>query len=296
MPYLSEALASLEAQTFRDFEVCLWDNGSTDGSVEEAMRWIPDRLPGRVVTGHPLPLHECLARMVEEAQTELVARMDGDDVCFPQRLELELDAIQRDPSLGLIGGQCIYIGPNGKEISAREVLPSSHQEIMMQILFRSALTHPAVMFRRRAVLNSGNYSVPKPIEDVDLYMKMARQWRFRNLGEKVLKYRIHPQSVSRRENKLQAAKMIEVVASHAQENYGIGGDAYLKLRSKKSLCAIKELLRIAKYLSRKHKSKMGEIVFNPFFVSNGRCLTGQHDILSKIGFRIIEACSRFTHG
>jgi len=66
MPYLPEALASLEAQTFRDFEVCLWDNGSADGSVEEAMRWIPKRLPGGVVTGNPLPHHRCLGRMVEE--------------------------------------------------------------------------------------------------------------------------------------------------------------------------------------------------------------------------------------
>ena len=58
MPYLTEALASLEAQTFRSFEVCLWDNGSTDGSVEEAQRWIPGRLRGRVVCGNPLPRHE----------------------------------------------------------------------------------------------------------------------------------------------------------------------------------------------------------------------------------------------
>ena len=88
MPYLPEALASLEAQTFRDFEVCLWDNGSTDGSAEEARRWIPGRLPGRVVTGRPLPLHECLATMVEEAQTEFVVRMDGDDLIAPNKLEI----------------------------------------------------------------------------------------------------------------------------------------------------------------------------------------------------------------
>jgi glycosyltransferase involved in cell wall biosynthesis len=72
MPYLTEALASLEAQTFRDFEVCLWDNGSTDGSLEEARRWIPGRLKGRVVADRPLPLHECLAKRVEEARTEFV--------------------------------------------------------------------------------------------------------------------------------------------------------------------------------------------------------------------------------
>ena len=85
MPHLSEALESLASQTFKDFEVCLWDNGSTEGSVEEANRWIPDRLNGRVVSGNPLPLHECLARMVEEAGTEFVVRMDGDDVCMPDR-------------------------------------------------------------------------------------------------------------------------------------------------------------------------------------------------------------------
>jgi glycosyltransferase EpsE len=91
IPYLHEALASLKAQTFKDFEVCLWDNGSTDGSVEEARRWIPERLPGRVVIGNPLHLQECLARMVEEAKTEFVARMDGDDICMPDRFQQQID-------------------------------------------------------------------------------------------------------------------------------------------------------------------------------------------------------------
>jgi glycosyltransferase involved in cell wall biosynthesis len=95
MPYLTEALASLEAQTFKDFEVCLWDNGSTDGSMEEAKRWIPAILPGRVVTGRPLPLHECLAAMVEDARTEFIARMDGDDVCLPKRFEKQIRACQK---------------------------------------------------------------------------------------------------------------------------------------------------------------------------------------------------------
>jgi glycosyltransferase involved in cell wall biosynthesis len=105
MPFLPEALASLEAQTFKDFEVCLWDNGSIDCSVEEARRWIPCRLKGRVVTGNPLPLHECLARMVGEAQTEFVARMDGDDVCLPQRFEKQMAAMRGDSGLAAVGGR-----------------------------------------------------------------------------------------------------------------------------------------------------------------------------------------------
>lgn len=288
MPYLPEALASLEAQTFKDFEVCLWDNGSTDGSLEEARRWLPGRLRGRVVRGVPLPLHECLARMVEEAQTEFVARMDGDDVCLPERFESQISAILKNPELGIVGGQCIYIGPDGAQLPDQEVLPARHDDILTQMLFRSALTHPALLFRRAAILAVGNYRLPKPIEDFDLYLRMARSYQLMNLGNAVLKYRIHPESVSRIESVRQQAQMIEVVASHATENYGMGREKYLQLRNRKSPCAFIDLLKSAKFRERRFGAVAGGIVRSKYFVNNGRCLCGKYDVISKIALRILE--------
>ena len=77
MPFLPETLASIEAQTYQDWEVLAWDNGSTDGTIQELKRWIPSRLPGRVVTDCPLGLGLSLAQMVLRADTELCALPNG---------------------------------------------------------------------------------------------------------------------------------------------------------------------------------------------------------------------------
>src|SRR2546423_15058679 len=103
MPYLPLTLASIEAQTFTDWEILAWDNSSTDGSLEELQRWIPSRLPGRIVSGDPLPLGACLARMVSESPSEYLARIDADDLNFPDRLAKQLEVIGPPPA-GVVGG------------------------------------------------------------------------------------------------------------------------------------------------------------------------------------------------
>ena len=71
MPYLPETLASIEAQTYRDWEIVVWDNGSTDGTLDELRRWIPSRLAGRVIYGNPLSLGTSLAKLVETARSNM---------------------------------------------------------------------------------------------------------------------------------------------------------------------------------------------------------------------------------
>lgn len=292
MPYLTEAFASLEAQTFRSFEVCLWDNGSTDGSVEEAQRWIPGRLRGRVVCGNPLPLHECLARMIVEAKTQFVARMDGDDVCLPERFQLQLEALRGDPNLGIVGGQCPIMDTDGKCLGVSHPGPFSHDDILSEMMLRSALTHPALMFRREAILSAGNYTRPKPVEDLDLYLRMAGSSEFANLSQEVLRYRIHPNSICQLDLEGQQSEMVDVVAQHALAVYGMESAQYRKLRAKKSFCAISLLLRSACYRSRGDVQRLRRIVFSPSFIGIGRCLTGTRDYISKIAFRFLEASDK----
>jgi len=168
MPYLPEALASLEAQNFKDFEVCLWDNGSADGSVEEAKRWIPDRLAGKVVTGRSLPLHECLAAMVEDARTEFVARMDGDDICLPARLGKQVDFLNQNLDVAVLGAQCVPIDARGNQLHEPMHFPESFVGVLSKFLIGNAVLHPSVVFRKSSILEAGNYKLyEKPCEDLD---------------------------------------------------------------------------------------------------------------------------------
>jgi glycosyltransferase involved in cell wall biosynthesis len=292
MPYLREALASLETQTRRDFEVVLWDNGSTDGTVDEARRWIPSRLPGRVVTGQPLPLHLCLARMVEETKTEFCARMDADDVCLPRRFELELRYLEQNPAVSLVGCQIECIDGDGnrmpKEGWAR--YPVEHRDIVTQLLFNSPFSHPAILFRTGAVLQVGNYATPAPVEDIDLYLRLVQAFTVANLPSVELHYRLHAKSIcagakveNRHENLAIAA-----TAAQARRLFGIESATYLRLRHKTHPLSVWPLGQSAWYRSRKNRRRFISLVRSATFLFIGRCLTGKRDYVSKFVFKIIE--------
>ena len=288
MPYLTEALASLEAQTFRDFEVCLWDNGSTDGSVEEARRWIPSRLPGRVVTGRPLPLHKCLASMVEEAQTEFVARMDGDDVSLTIRFEKQIECFLGNKALGIVGGQCPLMDQGGKLLGVSHPGPLGHEDIVTLMMVRSALTHPALMFRRDAILDAGNYRHPKPVEDLDLFLRMAQICKFQNLSEPILHYRIHPTSICQSNLAGQSRQSIDVIDAYSKTIYGISPRDFQGLRAKKGNAAW-EMLKSAAFRSGGDYEKSYSIAMSPTFTYVGRCMTSEVDYFSKIIFKFLDA-------
>jgi glycosyltransferase involved in cell wall biosynthesis len=288
MPYLSEALGSLEGQTFRDFEVCLWDNGSTDASAEEAKRWIPGRLPGRVVTGRPLPLHECLATMVEEAQTEFVARMDGDDFSLPDRFEKQMAVMRGDSGLAAVGGQMDLMDGRGDKIGEMADYPTDFCGVLSSMLFQCPLPHPAVLMRRGKVLDAGNYQVPKPMEDFDLWFRLSGFGEMGNLPEKVLKYRITDSSITNQAKS--AGTHAEAVRGCLRNNlegrYGISKSAFDLLWAKRHPVAFLPMLRAARHISDLSGVDLRRVLARPGFLFSARCYTARWDVLSKLVYRI----------
>jgi acetyltransferase-like isoleucine patch superfamily enzyme len=284
MPYLTEALASLEGQTFKDFEILLWDNGSSDGSVQEAKRWIPSRLPGRVVTGRPLPLHECLAAMVNDSNSPYLARFDSDDICHPQRFALQIAALNSDPKLAVVGAQLRYIDEKGLLLTSRTDYPLYFHDILAQMLFQSALPHPAVMMRREKILAAGNYCLPKPVEDLDLWYRVAREGKLINLPEVLVDYRIHSASVT---------KSAQIEGTHLQAVRNcmeanipslFGGDTnnYVSISSRKKVFAAFSMLKWARSIARIADVPVYRVLKSPFFLFSARAYTQKQDYISKL--------------
>ena len=297
MPFLTEALASLEAQTFKNFDVCLWDNGSTDGSVDEAQRWIPGRLKGRVVTGNPLPLHECLARMVEETQTEFVARMDGDDVCLLERFELQLQEMQRNPGLAALGAQRVEIDAEGKSLPKGVAMPVCFSDVLSRLLVVNALLHPTIMFRRSAILSAGNYGLcEKPCEDYDLWLRVAKNFELRNSERVFLKYRVHEGGIitgARRAEALVKPNM-ECICRHVQELFGIDTVNYRRLREKQVALAFPILLKAAGKISTRTGARLARVLGSTEFLYSARCLTRKGDLASRALWGVFERV--LSHG
>jgi glycosyltransferase involved in cell wall biosynthesis len=284
MPFLTETLASIEAQTFRDFTVIAWDNGSTDGSVAELERWIPGRLKGAIVTDRPLGIGASLAEMVKMARTEFCARIDSDDVNLPTRLEQQMAFMEQHPEVAVVGTQVTKITGTGGDHGYNVRLPLSHEDIMHRMLYAWVMYHPTVLFRREAVLEAGNYRDIQPVEDYDLWMRVAVQRKLANLDLSLVKKRMLDSNVTRsaaREGQLESATL-NCFATNAPGLFGCSTEDALKLRSKQSLFLLPALWRTIHSLCRKQGGTVAQRFKTPSLQEAVAHLIRRRDFVTRL--------------
>ena len=286
MPFLPETLASIEAQTYQDWEILAWDNGSTDGTLQELKRWIPSRLPGRIVTDCPLGLGLSLAQMVLCSSTELCARIDADDINMPDRLERQVAFLRENPQIAVVGSQQELIDQAGQSLGMTvPPLPLTHHDMVHGMLYRNGISHPTVLFRRSAVLESGNYHDVGPInvEDYDLWLRMAVQHQLANLNIPLVRYRIHDRSTTQMaiaKNRLTRA-LDDRLCEHAPGLYGCRVEEARALRERSHPSAIRVLRRIAKHLQESQPPAV-DVLHSASFLTAGRALTAPQDVVSRL--------------
>ena len=193
--YVGEAVRSILAQTFSDFEFIVIDDGSTDRSGEllsalaAADRRI--RLIRRPNTGYLRALNEGLGY----CSGEFVARMDADDVSLPERFERQIGYLREHPECLVVGSGMLRMDADGDPI-CEEPMPTAHEEIEARLLKGlGALPHPSAMIRREAIVAAGGYrEAYYGAEDHDLWLRLAERGRLANLPEPLVKCRIHPEN------------------------------------------------------------------------------------------------------
>lgn len=196
MPYLPATLASLEAQTYSNHTLLVWDNGSTDGTLEELRRWIPSRLQGRIISDKPMGLGASRAALVEAAPAELCAWSDSDDISAPDRLERQLAYLSAHPEACAIGSQVEFIDEHGVLMPDPWVMATEDAEVRWGTRWRPLSLHATFLFRRSKMLEAGNYRDCKPMEDHDILMRLSQVGELPNLPDKLYHWRRHAQSVT----------------------------------------------------------------------------------------------------
>lgn len=171
-PTLQEALDSLYAQTYQDFEIILCDDGSNDNTYELAIENQKSH-PNIILLQNPknLGLNQTLNNCLAVAKGEYIARMDGDDLCMPDRFETELNFLESHPEYAIVSTPMEYFDENGIFMTGRgrgEIKPEHFKN-------GSPICHAPCMVRKEAYDKVGGYSVsPKllRVEDYNLWFKM----------------------------------------------------------------------------------------------------------------------------
>jgi glycosyltransferase involved in cell wall biosynthesis len=219
--FLDEAISSILDQTFRDFEFIIIDDGSTDDTALILAKYVKADGRLRVFRQSNEGMIAALNRGCRLARGQYVARMDADDISLPQRFERQLDYMEKNPKVGIVGTWIIKIAIDG---SVRgNWCPSPFPKVLRwRHFFGGCVHHPSILVRRE-VLEKIDFYRPDAVhvEDIDLWLRASAITEFGNVPEILFKYRVWNGSVSQ-QHRLKAREMhMNLVASFIGEFLGI---------------------------------------------------------------------------
>lgn len=191
--YLVLALDSILNQSFKDFEFLVVANNCSDEL------WLDLQTYKEKCNDNRLKLFRTIIGQigfnlnyaVNESRAELIARMDADDISYPNRLQIQYDFLMQNPETDVVGSSFDVIDMKGHKTSTRNQ-PSSNEAIRNLLPFKNPFCHPSVMFRKKIFLKHSGYLGGRYSEDYYLWLRLARDKNvdFANIQKPLLQYRL----------------------------------------------------------------------------------------------------------
>lgn len=293
--FLPAALASLFRQTLTAWELVVVDDGSTDGTPELLRVAAAADRRVRVLRNAGSGLVDALNHGLAHCRAEFVARMDGDDVSHPRRLERQAAALDADPCLGLVATRfrhfprrLVGLGMLAYEQWQNALL--THDEITRDRFVESPVIHPSVMVRRRILEEAGGYRQTGWAEDYDLWLRLATEGvRFGRLPEVLFFWRERPERATRTMDEYTADAFRSCKIHHLRRGFlkdvdqvtlagaGLEGRAWQRALAR-------EGVRVVRWLDVDPR-KQGRTLHGAPVTAPDEVLTGREKVLITVGTR-----------
>lgn len=186
--YIKESIDSCLNQTYKNIEILVVDDKSEDRTLEVLKEY------GEKITVLSIEKQNGLGNVINvgirESQGKYIARMDADDIMYPQRIEKQIEYLESNPNCVAIGGQIDIIDENNNITGHREYAIEDRDIKKNRFLFQP-FAHPAVTLRKSIVEEIGLYPENMwKVEDVKFFLILSTKGEFHNLKDTVLKYRM----------------------------------------------------------------------------------------------------------
>lgn len=193
--YIAEAILSVLGQSFKDYELLIVDDGSTDDTLAVIRQFRDPRI--RVLCKKKEGISAALNAGLNKARGVYIARFDADDICMAIRLERQVLFLDGHPAYVVVGSDAEYISENGEHLFNFCCKGHTHREIIGNLYRHCPVIHSAAMYRKEAILRVGGYSHhAHNFEDHLLWVQVLKTGKCCNLPEPLIKVRINPHSVT----------------------------------------------------------------------------------------------------
>ncbi|MDD2852209.1 MAG: glycosyltransferase [Desulfuromonadaceae bacterium] len=293
--YLQETLNSLYRQTLADWELIAVDDGSGDDTADILDKAARSDSRIRIISRDGGGLVEALNSGLEACSAPLLARLDGDDICHPQRLELQTAYLRAHPATGLVASAFRHFPRTGLkqgmiDYETWQNRLQNHSLISRDLYVESPFVHPSVMMRRSILEQLGGYQHHGWPEDYDLWLRMAATGvQFARLPETLLFWRDHPERATRTMDEY-AAQAFRLCKCHHLLNGFLTGyteiviaGAGLEARAWQRLLA-NEGVTVSTWLDVDPK-KIGRILHNAPIIMPGELHLNGRKMIVAIGVR-----------
>ena len=235
--YLVQAIDSILNQTYQNFEFIIIDDCSTDNSSHILQEYAQKDSRIKIIKKEKnigiKGFIENLNLGISIAEGKYIARMDQDDVSLPERFQKQVDFLENNPEITLVGAQLNLINEQNK-ITGEAIAALQHRDIVKRITSQIQLFHPVIMFRKDQNIQYREKFLY--CEDYDLYLNLITQGKkLANLNEKLLNYRILANSISRKDDVFTKKLMLEKALYFYQSRKKNGSDFYENFENKEVL-------------------------------------------------------------
>ena len=219
--YLANTIQSVINQTFTDWELIIINDGSTDGTLELINNFQDKDSRIKVFSYENAGVAHSRNRGIAKAKSEYIAFLDADDLWTPDKLAMQLKALQENSDAGVVYSWVDYIDEAGKFL-----YPGSHTTVngdaYPKLLINNFLENGSnPLVRREALEKIGNFDVSlPPAEDWDLYLRLAREYEFVAIPKPQILYRLCTNSCSANITKMetQALRVIDKAYNQTPES------------------------------------------------------------------------------
>lgn len=187
--FIKQTLDSILKQTFSNFEIIVVINCSNDKTIDIVNGIDDSRI--KLYETNICQLAFNLNYGLYKSKGEYIVRIDADDIAEPNRLEKQLEIIEKF-KYDVVGSNLLYIDEYNNIIEEKKY-PEQNEDIRKNVFYKSVLAHPSVMYKKETILSVGGYMNGKVSEDYDLWLRLMRDKsvKFYNIQENLTRYRIH---------------------------------------------------------------------------------------------------------
>lgn len=189
--YLNDCLKSIDEQSLKSNEVVIVLDGPVGQSLIDVIEKWSCTLPIKLLKlSVNVGLGQALNQGLEICTNDIVLRMDTDDICLKDRFKLQVERMEQDEELMLLGGCIAEYDESLSTFLGNRVVPNDFDAIRKQVVIKNPFNHMTVVFRKQAVLSVGGYKHHAFMEDYNLWLRViAAGYKVENLDVILVKAR-----------------------------------------------------------------------------------------------------------